>query len=334
MSRAARVLGSALALAAASCGPYANVAQKLDVTARVVGDTWIARGGPDEVRVLLVGTPSAEGSAPFSFSSLYVPVSAGKSVYTLQGTWIEVGSAGDTTVHVEHAYTYPDESSLNILARTGTSRSDDRFQIPLTVTRSGDQLVVSGDPRMAGTYVALTHALAQLGTATEPDAACAFQVANVAMLRSEGRIIGFGGPGITQYTDPETYIGTVAGSLRISASLTGGFPPSHSTVTVQYRAFEDIGGVTVDGPMVTDADSGGSGLMSGVVTFAFQPVAPDGTPATAITGTIDYGANAIVITGGNPVAGSYTVAIEGGGTALVPTATAPTPSLAECLALP
>jgi hypothetical protein len=340
MSRTALVLGGALALAAAaSCGPYANVAQKLDVTARVVGDTWIARGGPDEVRILVVGTPR-DGSAPFSFSSVYERISAGNSVSTLQGTWIEIGSAGAATLDVEHAYSYPDESGEPILQRAGTTRSDDHFRVALTVTRNAGHLVVVGDGRIAGTYVPLTEALGRLDAALASHPACAFHVANLAMLRSEGRIIGFGGAGILQYQQAETYIGTVSGSLEISMS---GF--TKNTTTIQYSHFEDIGGVVVNGPMRTDANSSGDGHMSGRMTFTFSPVAADGTAGAAITGWIDYGgdatpwgtndpANAIQIVSGDPKGGYYTVAIDGGGTAQVGPQSAPSPTVSDCLALP
>jgi hypothetical protein len=331
-----------LALATASCGPYANVAQKLDVTARVAGDTWIANGGPDEVRILIVGEPSSEGTAPFSFSSVYEPISAGTSVSTLQGTWVEVGSAGAATLVVEHAYSYPDESGVPILQRAGTTRSDDRFQIQVTVARSAGQLVVSGDARLAGTYVALTEALGHLGTAATSDAACAFHVANLALLRSQGRIIGFGGAGVLQYKQAETYIGTVAGSVEISMS------GDTSTTTLQYAAFEDIGGVVVDGPMKTDANWSGNGHMYGRMTFKISPISASGTAGAPITGWIDYGgdarpwgpndpANAIQISSGNPVAGHYVIAIDPigvGGTAQVGPQDHPSPTVSECLALP
>jgi hypothetical protein len=329
----ARTRAALLAVVVAGCGPYANVAQKLDVTARVAGDTWIARGGPWETRVLVVGKPDVDGRAPFSFSSLYVPVSAGKTVSTLQGTWTEVGSSGTTTLSVQYAYTMPDESNKYIWNRQGTSREDVSYTIQATVARSAGQLVVAGDARIAGTYVPLVEALANVPNRTPSEAAaCAFQVANVGMLRSEGRIIGFGGPLLAQYQQAATYVGTVAGSLTISMSLSGGF--SHSTTTIHYGAFEDIGGVVVDGPMVTDANDQGDGQMSGTMTFAFEPVAADGTPGAPIEGTIDYGANAIQISNGNPIGGSYTVAIQGGGTALVPCAEPPSPSVWDCLALP
>ncbi|HEX9050243.1 MAG TPA: hypothetical protein VF841_06880 [Anaeromyxobacter sp.] len=341
--RALRGRALLLALAAASCGPYANVAQKLDVTARVAGDTWIANGGPDEVRILIVGKPSAEGTAPFSFSSVYEPISAGTSVSTLQGTWVEVGTAGAATLDVEHSYSYPDESTVPILQRNGTTRSDDRFPIQVTVARSAGRLAVSGDARVAGTYVALTEALGHLGTAAPSDAACAFHVANLALLRSQGRIIGFGGAGILQYQQAETYIGTVAGTVEISMS---GF--TSNTTTLQYAGFEDIGGVVVDGPMKTDANSSGDGHMYGRMTFAFSPIAADGTAGTPITGWIDYGGdatplgpndptNAIQISYGNPVGGHYIVAIDPagvGGTAQVGPQDPPSPSVSQCLALP
>lgn len=334
----ARAGAALLALAlGAACGPYAELAQKLDVTARVAGDTWIAAVPPDrtELRVLLVGKAEGEGSIPFAFSSVRVPWSSGQSVTTLQGTWVEVGSSGATTLHVRYRYTMPDERGRSIWSRRGSEREDVSYDVPLTVTRNGGQLVVAGDPGLAGTYVPLAEALGRIHTSTDP--ACAFQLSNVGMLASEARIIGFGGVGITQYTQPEGYVGTVAGSLRISLELSGGY--SHSRTTIQYFGFEDVGGITVDGPMITDADSSGSGDMSGRMTFAFQPVAQDGTPGTKVTGWIDYGGNgdaskALHIVNADPTGGFYTVGIDGGGVAQVPPQTAPSPSVSECLALP
>ena len=325
-----------LALAAGSCGLYAQLAQKLDVTARVAGDTWIAAAGPDrsEIRVLLVGKPDADGAAPFAFTAMQIPISCGTSAITFQGTWTEVGASGVTTLHVAHAYTLPDERSVPVLSRRGAWRDDTPFTISLTVTRGGGQLDVAGDARLSGTYVPLGQALAALGTATEQDAACAFQIANLGIFSSEVRIIGFNGPGMTQYQQPETYVGTVAGSLRISMS---GF--LQNSTTIVYSAFEDQGGVRVDGPQYTNADSGGDGSMSGVMTFALTPLAPDGSAGAPITGAIDYGgagnpADAIQISSGNAAGGVYVVTTDGGGSARVSPVTAPSPSAADCLGLP
>jgi hypothetical protein len=325
-----------LAFALAACGPYAEVAQKLDVTARVAGDTWIAAVGPEkaEVRVLLVGDPRDDGSAAFAFTAMQMPISRGASALTLQGTWTEVGSAGATTLQVAHAYTLPDESSVAILSRRGSWRDDEPRTIRLTVTRDAGRLFVAGDAALAGTYVAMGEALGRLGSAAERDAACAFQIANLGIRSSEVRIIGFGGPGMTQYQQAETYVGTIAGSVRVSMS---GF--TDNTTVIEYSAFEDLGGVRVSGPQRTDANSGGDGRMSGVMTFALEPLAPDGSTTAPITGTIDYGgagnpADAVQISDGNAIGGVYVTSIDGGGSARVSPETAPSPSVSECLGLP
>jgi hypothetical protein len=140
-----------------------------------------------------------------------------------------------------------------------------------------------------------------------------------------------------QYQQPETYVGTVAGTVRVSMS---GF--LQNSTRIEYGAFSDQGGVVLTGPQVTDADSSGNGHMSGVVTFALTPAPLDpATAATSITGRIDYGgagnaADAVQISGGNPSGGFYVTSIDGGGTARIPATavTVPSPSVAECLALP
>ncbi|HSD20122.1 MAG TPA: hypothetical protein VLC54_08795 [Anaeromyxobacter sp.] len=332
-SRRCRAGTALLALALGACGPYAEVAQKLDVTARVAGDTWIAAAGT-EVRVLLVGKPGDDGSAPFAFTALQMPISCGTSAVTLQGTWTEVGSGGEATLRVEREYTLPDERSTSLLSRRGAWRADVRRTIEATVRRDGSRLVLAGDAALDGTYLAFGGALARLGTTTSRDAACAFQIANLGIRSSEVRIIGFGGPGMTQYQRPATYVGTVAGSLHVSLS---GY--THNTTTITYSTFEDMGGARVDGPQITDADSGGDGHMSGVMTFVLQPLSPDGAATSPITGTIDFGgagnpADAVQISNGAATGGVYVVSIEGGGSARVSPETPPSPSVSECLALP
>jgi len=148
-------LAALLAAALAACGPYAEIAQKLDVTARVAGDTWIASPSSDrtEVRVLIVGTPDEKGTAAFAFTALRVPITRGTSATTLQGRWTEVGTSGTTALLVEHEYFLPDESGKSPLDRRGAYRVDEPRSISLTVTRSAGRLAIAGDPeleRMAG----------------------------------------------------------------------------------------------------------------------------------------------------------------------------------------
>ncbi len=311
------------------------MAQKLDVTARIAGDTWIAAAGPDrsEIRVLLVGKPDAEGAAPFALTRMQFPISRGSWAWTLQGTWTEVGS-GDATLRVAHTYTLPDESGTSLYSRVGTHRDDTPYTLRVTVTRNGGQLVVAGDGQAAATYVGLTGALGRLGTATERDAACAFQIANLAIRSSEIRIIGFNGPGMSQYHQAETYVGTVSGTVRVSMSGT-----TNPTTRIEYGAFVDFGGVQVTGPQVTDSDTGGNGHMSEVMTFALVPLTPDPGSATTITGTLDFGgagnsAEWVQISNGNATGGVYITTIDGGGSARLSPVTAPSPSVSDCLALP
>ncbi len=337
MTRDRRALAPLLLAAAlGGCGPYAEVAQKLDVTARVAGATWIATAPSDrtELRLLLVGTPDANGSAPFAFSALQMPVARGAAALTLQGQWGEV-AGGAASLQIRHVYTLLDESAVSLLSRRGAYREDVNETVRLTVARAGDRLVVSGDDRLAGTYVPLGSALAGLGAATERDATCAFHLANLGIRSSETRIVGFGGPGMTQYRGPENFVGTVAGTLRVS--MTGGL--AHPLTTITYSAFQDWGGLQVDGPQVTDVDSGGDGHMSGVLAFSIVPRAPDGSPGTPITGTIDYGgagnpADAVQISNGTAVGGVYVTGLAGGGAARLSPQTAPSPSVSECLGLP
>lgn len=333
MSRGRAAAAALLALSMGGCGPYAEVAQKLDVTARVGGDTWIAAAPGDrtELRLLLVARPDADGAAPFAFSALQMPVARGAAALTLQGQWSEV-AGGATTLQIRHVYTLPDESGASLLSRRGAYREDVSQTVRLAVARTGDRLTVAGDDRLAGTYVPLGAALSAIGAASERDAICAFHLANLGVRSSEVRIIGFGGPGMTQYRGPESFVGTVAGSMRVGMS--GG--TTHPVTTIAYTGFEDWGGHRVDGPQVTDVDSGGDGHMSGVLAFTLTPIAADGAPGAPLAGTIDYGGGGdpVRIANGTAVGGVYAVALDGGGAARVSPEAPPSPSVSECLALP
>jgi hypothetical protein len=336
--RRAPLLGAAVTLAVAAglgaCGPYAQLAQKLDVTAQIAGDTWIAAVGPGRsgTRILLVARPDANGNARFAFSDL--PGGANATTTTLQGTWLETGSAGDVTLRVDHSYTLPGDGS-------GARRDDSARVLHLTANRDqAGRLVLSGNPALAGTYAGFADALRNLGTAAEISAACAFLIPNLAVMTSEIRIIGFGGNAMFQYQRPATFVGTVAGSVDVAldVSLTG----NSAHTTIRYAGFQDFGGVTLDGPQITDTSLAANGHMSGVVRFALSPapVDPAGV-ATPILGSIDYGSadpgNAVVINGGDPVGGSYLMSIEGGlSGSLVPVTFVNTPSsaVADCLSLP
>jgi hypothetical protein len=325
-----------------ACGPYAKLAQKLDVSARIAGDTWIAAAGADrqEIRLLLVGDLDVHGAAPFAFTSvtatLHSDGTGGEDVSTVQGYWYEA-AGGATTLAVLHTYHLPDEYSTSLFSRVGTHRDDGERTLGVQVTRSAHRLVVTGDASLAGTYLLLPEALAGLGAtarsgATAPrDASCAFQLLNLTVSTSDARIIGFGGTGMLQYLHSENYIGMVDGQVRVSVS--GGL--GGSTTRITYGSFIDEGGVMIDGPQVTSVNSSGNGSMSGVLTFWLSPSAADPTTVTTVTGTVDYGSgDAVQIRNGAAVSGSYATQLDGGAAANVPVAGLPSPSIAECLNLP
>jgi hypothetical protein len=312
-----------LALSLGACGPYAELAQKLDVTVRIVGDTWIA-AGPDravETRVLLVGKGDGSGVAPFAFTSIAA------DCLTLQGTWSEDEPSGVTTLQVAHTYTMPGSTGTST---AGSQRDDTPYTTQVTVTRGGRRLLVAGDSRIVGTYVLLSDVIARLGTTTQRDAACAYQVASLSIQSSEIRIIGFGGNQMTQYLSPATYVGTIDGSVRVS--LTHSMTDATFAVTLEYRGFEDEGGVRLTGAQRTSTSFGGDGHMSGSLGFAIAPTFPDPSGVTTlISGGIDY--SAITLSNGSTSGGSYHVTIDGGGTADVPSVGTQSPNVADCLNL-
>lgn len=339
MSPAARraALGVVLAaLALGACGPYAKLAQKLDVNAQIVGVTWVAAAGADrqQTRILLVGELDAHRAAPFAATSIvlvpYPDGTVATVVTTRQGTWVEAAS-GDTSLNVNYTWTLPDESQKSPTSRRGTDYETPDYTLQAHVTRGAGQLVVTGDANVAGTYVRLDQALGHLGTTTARDASCAFQMLNLPVVTSDGRIVGFGGPGMLQYQHSEDFVGTVAGTVnvRMSGSLTG------STTYISYYGFMDQGGIRIDGQQVTHInDYAGNGSMSGVLSFQLMP-AFDVSTATTITGTVDYGsADPVQIHNGNAAGGSYLTHIDGGVTASVPVTGLPNPSVADCLQLP
>jgi len=316
-----------------SCGPYAELAQKLDVGLVIVGgETWIAEIG-SEVRVLVLGQPDpVSGVSAFAFTASSLPIAAGVSVWATQGTW--TGSASDPTMTLRERYLYrlDDERGTPLLNRRGATRQDVNRALTFGQARGSGQLVLTGDASIAGTYVLLPEALATLGTSSPADAACAFHLANLAVLSSQVRIIAFGSAGMTQYETPATFRGTLTGDVRVSVH---GSPSVTTDIT--YSSFADFGGVRIDGTQTTHVNAGGNGYMSGTVTLALQPQASPAPPE--IDGSISYGpggggGDSIQISSGSPTGGNYVVTLTGGGAAKISPVAAPSPTVASCLGLP
>lgn len=325
MTRASGRLAPALVLVAltgcGSLGPYADVGQKLDVGLRITGgEAWVAVADP-EVRILVLGRTPDGLPAQFAFSALSIPIGAGLSGRTIQGIWQEHGGTMILTDQTEYAL--PDERAIGLDSRRGSYRQDgvDRAII-LAETRTDTRLTIAGDPGVAGSYVPLAAALGHLGTATAQDASCAYYVANLTVMTTQVRIVGFGGPGMLQYRSPETFEGTLAGEVRVAMS--GGlFSPD---VQIAYSQLSDFPGVQLDGAQQTHTDAGGNGRTEGTLHFTIQGSAP----APAITGAVVYDLD---ITDGYAGGGQYQITIDGGASGTASPVGPPSPPIATCLGI-
>lgn len=329
MSSRLSVLSALLALA--GCGPYGELGEKLDVGLVVAsGETFIAASGSD-VRVLVLGNPNPlTGIAQFAFTDSSLPIAAGVAVLTTQGTFTGSASDPSLTLHELLLYQMPDERGKPLLNRGGARRTNIDTTLTFDQSRTGNQLTLTGDASIAGTYLLLPEAMAILGSTSASDAACAFHLANLAVLSSEVRIIAFGSAGMSTYRTSATFRGTRSGSVGVSVHGV-----SSVTTTITYAGFSDFDGVTVDGTQTTHVDAGGNGSMSGILSLALKPaLSGAATNPPEIDGTINYGADAIQITSGSPTGGHYVVTLAGGGTTSVDPVAPPSPTVATCLGLP
>ncbi len=330
---------AAAALALASCGslgPYPDVGQKLDLALRITGgETWIAarptggtaatNGCPadePEIRILVLGKDSDGLPTQFAYSALCVPNGAGISSRMMQGLWTE--HAGTMILTEQTEYTLANERSKSLGERFGARRVDDlNTAYKLAVTRTADRLVVDGDPAIDGTYVPSASALGHLGSATQDDAACAYYVANLAVMTAQVRILGFGGPLMLQYRSPESFEGTLSGNVHVAMSGSLMSPD----VDITFDGYSDFGGVQLDGTQRTHTDADGNGTTQDTVRFRFQP----GTTAPPLTGSVLYD---LVITNGFASGGHYDIAVDGGASGTTDPVSPPQPPVATCLGLP
>lgn len=326
-----------LLLVLASCGHYANVGEKLDVTTQIAeGQTWIA-GSADgtNINVLVLG-PSAGGvPAPFSFVSEQFGTTAGTSSQGLQGTWVNEGATA--SFQVEYAYYGPDQSSIKVLSRGGNYRDPENGPpILVSFAQTATTLTLGTGTALDGSYVQYENAVAALES-DEPDteAACAAEISILAMNSIYLRVIGFGGVNMTQYQSPETFQGTISGSATVKEV---GY--TNNTTTFSFDDLSELSGTLLSGVQVTNADISGDGQMSGSLTVTINPQS-SGANLTPIVATVYYdgdgnSSNAIQISNGEATGGDYIVTLPNGGTASLPPVPPPSPSMSitYCLALP
>lgn len=316
MSRSLQAI-AVLSLGLGAClGPYPNIGEKLDVTSRVTGTSYITLDAGN-ARVLVLAPLDGGSSAAFTRVDEFQP----RAVETLQGTWADPGS--DITFSTSTVFTLPDELTKPINSRRGATRkefSPPRVTPATLVTVNGDTLELAGPAEFAGTYHPLVARTAHISGTDETSPACAFHVANLTVESSEARVPGFNSPGLTQYLNRvEPFQGILSGTMSIG--LVGLFSP---VSTITFENYADYEGVILNGQQISSTDTSGNGALSGVVTFHIerQGMAP-------IEGSVDY--RAVTLRGGNE-SGNYLVTLDGGTETPVPTGHR-IPSLEECLGL-
>ncbi len=311
---AAAALGAVGLLAC--LGPYPNIGEKLDVTSRVSGTSYITLDAGN-ARVLVLAPLDGGQSAPFTRIDEFQP----RAVETLQGTWSDPGM--DIAFSTTTVFTLPDESAKSISSRRGATRktlSPPRLSEATLDAVSAEVLELSGPAEVAGSYRTLVSRTAAVSGTDATSPACAFHLANLAVESSEVRIPGFNSPGLTQYLNrEEPFLGILSGTVTIG--LVGLFSP---VSTIRFANYADFEGVVLNGEQISSTDTSGNGGMSGVLGFRIER---QGLPP--LEGSVDY--REVKLTGGNE-SGDYLVTLDGGTETRVPTGHR-IPSLEECLAL-
>ncbi len=324
-----RALVLPLLLAAGCIGPYPEVGQQLDLGITVEGaTTWVATSG-DEAKVLLFGAPN--GLDPTTCG--LVRITGGIAVETHLGSCTGNAELRRFAFAADVRYGLEDERAKSLLSRAGATRQEVSFVDEVAYAAAGGRLqLVGGAGLLAGEYVELTGALGALDPATEAGAACAFQVANLAVLSSQVRVLGFNSGGMTQYLTEAAFGGLLEGQLGVR--VTNLLAP---LATLSYQGFSDLTGVVLSGDQLTKTNLSGNGFMSGTVGFRLARRGPTGSAALPdAVGELTYGqpdgtGDSVRITNGTATSGAYLVTLTGGGTARIPVDAAWAPALPSCL---
>ncbi|HEY3588117.1 MAG TPA: hypothetical protein VGK85_13230 [Myxococcaceae bacterium] len=303
----------------ACLGPYPNLAEKLDGVDLVKGTSYLALDA-GAARILILAPFDGGRTAPFTRIDEQQP----RAVETLQGTYSgNATNSLDITFSSTTLFLLPNEASKPVSARSGASRHQLSPPLQSKVhidTSTVDVLDLSGSGDIAGHFLRLLGRTALITGNDANATACAFHLANLAVESSEARIPGFNSPGLTQYLNrQEPFEGILSGTVTIG--LVGLFSP---VTTNTFQNYADFEGVVLDGVQISSTDTGGNGLLSGVLGFR---IARDNLPP--LEGSVDY--SAVTLSGGNE-SGNYLVTLDGGTTYPVPTGRR-IPSLEQCLGL-
>ncbi len=189
------------------------------------------------------------------------------------------------TWSTSYLYDFIREPDKGILARRGAQRSP--YPLPEGATppslprvpvdeaqplereiefyREGNRLrfIVDGNAKWFEEFGPLADSL----DPNDPDQLTYFvRMANIGLLVSQVRVIGFGASGMTGYSQAKDFAGLMTGNLNVGINVKLG----KVNATLDYAEFSDIPGLNLDGAQLVNVSWSGDGNMDGSQALALS----------------------------------------------------------------
>ncbi len=266
--------------------------------------TWL-RSTAEGTEILLLGRPEPTAVVPLGQSACYGRgFVAHDSSTRLEFGSYTLGANGEGLAVHELVYTFPHEPDISVYSRDGAVRTDLDAPVDqrLSIEPDGAQLIVTidGEPRRMTALGAVVEAL---DITTQAGAEDVFRLYNLPLFTSQTRLLGFGSTGMTQYVGTTAEFGGAVRN-RFTVNVEALLDPN---TLISYYQLEDLTGIVIDGPQTTDVDTGGAGMMRGVLNFVMRGAG--GATDVIVRGSVDYAA--LEIYDGMAAGGSYTLSLDG-----------------------
>lgn len=267
-------------------------------------ETWL-RSTDTGTEVFIIGQLDPDTDEPPCFLRGFVEQSSTTRLAT--GTYVFDEALGTGTFSNTADFIFRYEPEVSIISRNGSQRTlnEPPVTVPFGMERDGEQLLLT----IQGDTLRLTSigdVIDALDETTMEGAEDIFRLFNLSLFTSQARLLGFGGTGMTQYLDVTAEFG---------AAIANGFTVRVENILnpdtdITYLEYVEFTGITIDGVQRTMVDLSGNGDMEGALTFRFE-----GRTRT-IEGSLSY--VDLKIRDGVAGAGTYTLAIEGGASYVLP----------------
>lgn len=224
----------------------------------------------------------------------------------LEGNLLADGLGGGIW-DIPQMYEFIHETGVRILARKGSEAFilDPNEIHDVTLSESAGVLTLTVDSEERH-YQNLMDILASIPDDSVAGATLMGQVLNVGLLVSQVRVRGFGGSGMTEYTQTaKDFRGLVTGNIHVSGNIK--VSEGRVDMTVDYTDFSDFSGMSLTGPQIVDVSWAGEGDMRGYSDFVIQLDPLDATDT--LVGRFDY--SGVTIMDGFGDGGSGTITLNG-----------------------